>query len=65
MSPAEILKEVIIKPIELECLDRVFNYLISKGNSQVTYRHQESARTRKEDWANGRCKSTAVFGTQT
>ncbi len=32
MSPAEILKEVVIKPIELECLDRVFNYLISKGN---------------------------------
>ena len=27
MSPAEILKEVQIKPIELECLDRVFNYL--------------------------------------
>jgi len=27
MSPAEILKEVVIKPIEMECLDRVFNYL--------------------------------------
>lgn len=29
MSPAEILKEVQIKPIEMECLNRVFNYLIS------------------------------------
>ena len=29
-SPAEVLKEVVIKPIEQECLDRVFNYLISK-----------------------------------
>ena len=27
MSPAEILKMVEIKPIEMECLDRVFNYL--------------------------------------
>ena len=27
MSPAEILKEVVIKPIEMECLDRVFAYL--------------------------------------
>ena len=27
MSPAEILKEVDIKPIEMECLERVFNYL--------------------------------------
>jgi len=26
-SPAEILKEVVIKPIEMECLDRVFAYL--------------------------------------
>jgi hypothetical protein len=26
-SPAEILKGVTIKPIEQECLDRVFNYL--------------------------------------
>jgi len=26
-SPAERLKEVDIKPIEQECLDRVFNYL--------------------------------------
>lgn len=26
-SPAEILKLVQIKPIEQECLDRVFNYL--------------------------------------
>jgi len=31
-SPAEILKLVQIKPIEMECLDRVFNY-ISKPNS--------------------------------
>jgi hypothetical protein len=30
-SPAEILKLVQIKPIEQECLDRVFNYL-SKDN---------------------------------
>ena len=27
MSPAEKLKEVVIKPIEQECLDRVFEYL--------------------------------------
>jgi hypothetical protein len=27
MSPAELLKQVIIKPIEQECLDRVFNHL--------------------------------------
>ena len=27
MSPAELLKQVVIKPIEQECLDRVFNYL--------------------------------------
>jgi len=27
MSPAEILKEVQIKPIEMECLKRVFEYL--------------------------------------
>ncbi len=27
MSPAEILKGVTIKPIEQECLDRVFSYL--------------------------------------
>ena len=26
-SPAELLKSVFIKPIEQECLDRVFNYL--------------------------------------
>ena len=26
-SPAELLKAVQIKPIEQECLDRVFNYL--------------------------------------
>lgn len=26
-SPAELLKKVQIKPIEQECLDRVFNYL--------------------------------------
>ena len=31
MSPAERLKEVQIKPIEQECLDRVFEYLINKG----------------------------------
>ena len=30
MSPAEKLKEVVIKPIEQECLDRVFDYLINK-----------------------------------
>lgn len=35
MSPAEILKEVQIKPIEMECLDRVFNYL-SKWNFSLT-----------------------------
>jgi hypothetical protein len=27
MSPAELLKQVVIKPIEQECLDRVFKYL--------------------------------------
>jgi hypothetical protein len=27
MSPAELLKLVVIKPIEQECLDRVFKYL--------------------------------------
>ena len=27
MSPAELLKKVVIKPIEQECLDRVFTYL--------------------------------------
>ncbi len=27
MSPAELLKQVVIKPIEQECLDRVFAYL--------------------------------------
>ena len=32
MSPAEILKEVVIKPIENEQLSRVFNYL-SKDRS--------------------------------
>ena len=32
MSPAELLKKVEIKPIEQECLDRVFGYL-SKLNS--------------------------------
>ena len=26
-SPAELLKQVQIKPIEQECLDRVFGYL--------------------------------------
>ena len=34
MSPAEILKTVIIEPIEQECLDRVFNYLISSDSSK-------------------------------
>lgn len=29
-SPAELLKLVQIKPIEQECLDRVFNYLSKK-----------------------------------
>lgn len=29
-SPAEILRDVVIKPIEQECLDRVFGYLITK-----------------------------------
>ena len=27
MSPAELLKKVVVKPIEQECLDRVFTYL--------------------------------------
>ena len=36
MSPAEILKEVQIKPIEMECLDRVFNDL-SKRDSGLTF----------------------------
>lgn len=27
MSPAEILKEVVIKPIEMDCLNRVFKFL--------------------------------------
>ena len=34
-SPAEILKLVQIKPIEQECLDRVFNYL-SKINERMS-----------------------------
>ena len=29
-SPWEVLKTVTVKPIELECLDRVFEYIISK-----------------------------------
>ena len=33
-SPAEILKSVIIKPIEQECLDRVFDYLKSKDSKK-------------------------------
>ena len=36
MSPAEILKGVTIKPIEQECLDRVFSYL-SKLLIQFNY----------------------------
>jgi len=34
MSPSEVLKTVVIEPIEQECLDRVFNYLISRDNSK-------------------------------
>jgi Ca2+-binding EF-hand superfamily protein len=34
MSPSEVLKSVVIEPIEQECLDRVFNYLISRDNSK-------------------------------
>jgi hypothetical protein len=30
LSPWELLKETEIKPIEQECLDRVFEYLIKK-----------------------------------
>lgn len=29
-SPHEVLKSVVIKPIEQECLDRVYKYLISQ-----------------------------------
>ena len=39
-SHAEVLKEVVIKPIEQECLDRVFNYLISK-DSKKPEEHQD------------------------
>jgi hypothetical protein len=35
-SPAELLKGVQIKPIEQECLDRVFNYLSKPHNTKVT-----------------------------
>jgi Ca2+-binding EF-hand superfamily protein len=35
MSPAEKLKQVGIKPIEQECLDRVFNYLIEKDKKKL------------------------------
>ena len=35
MSPAEILKEVQIKPIEMECLKRVFEYLSKHNQSLV------------------------------
>jgi hypothetical protein len=35
MSPAEKLKDVVIKPIEQECLDRVFNYLIDKDKKKL------------------------------
>ncbi len=54
-SPAEILKEVIIKPIEQECLNRVFDYiskhpqqpnsvLVSKGRFPVWRWPQPSPR---------------------
>ena len=33
-SPWEVLKSVQIKPIEQECLDRVFDYLISKDSKK-------------------------------
>jgi hypothetical protein len=33
--PAEILKTVQIKPIEQECLDRVFNYLKNKDTKKL------------------------------
>ena len=52
-SPAEILKEVVIKPIEMECLDRVFAYLskfnmksiltccvVSKGKFAMKFLHE-------------------------
>ena len=35
-SPAERLKEVDIKPIEQECLDRVFNYLSHRDPKKPT-----------------------------
>lgn len=34
MSPSEVLKSVVIEPIEQECLDRVFNYLTSRDSSK-------------------------------
>ena len=34
MSPSEVLKSVVIEPIEQECLDRVFKYLISLDPSK-------------------------------
>lgn len=41
MSPAEILKQVEIKPIEMECLNRVFDYLSKPLPSyQLIYRNQ-------------------------
>ena len=39
MSPSEILKGVVIEPIEQECLDRVFGYLSSK-DQQKPEEHQ-------------------------
>ena len=33
MSPAEILKEVVIKPIEMDCLNRVFKFLSKTPHS--------------------------------
>jgi len=34
-SPAETLKQVVIKPIEQECLDRVFHYLTTKDSKKA------------------------------
>ena len=38
-SPAEILKTVVVEPIEQECLNRVFKYLCSK-DSQKPEEHE-------------------------
>ena len=35
-SPAELLKQVQIKPIELECLDRVFDFLSKLYSEYLT-----------------------------